>query len=112
MKRKRNSTPVVPVREKEFIRAWQQSRSVAEVATKVRMNKNACRVRAHRYRKMGIPLKRFPPIEYEPLDLDALAQYAWEMLPPAEREANDTAPAEVAPGTVEVPTLVEDSPTR
>ena len=45
---------------REFVRAWQQSSSVAEVAEKVRTSPNACRVRAYRYRQRGVPLKELP----------------------------------------------------
>jgi hypothetical protein len=71
---------------REFIKAWQESSSVAEVASKVRRSKNACRIRAFRYRERGIPLKEFPPVEYEPEDWEVLAQYAAELAPPPEAQ--------------------------
>jgi hypothetical protein len=61
---------------KDFIRYWQQSSTTAEVARKARCTTNAVRVRACRYRKMGVPLKEFPSIEPELLDWDELAEYA------------------------------------
>lgn len=67
---------VVTVGPREFVKAWQESSSVAEVASKVRSKKNAVRVRAFRYRQRGIPLKVFPPVEVEPTDWDELAEYA------------------------------------
>jgi hypothetical protein len=68
-------TPTVPPRE--FVRIWQTSATVAEVARKVGRTKNACRVRAYRYRTWwGVPLKDFPPIEVELTDWDELAEYA------------------------------------
>jgi hypothetical protein len=66
----------VPVSPREFIRVWQTSASVAGVAVRVRRRKNACRVRAYRYRQMGVPLKEFPPVEVELPDWDELAEYA------------------------------------
>lgn len=80
MRAKRKRTPVpITVSPREFIRAWQGSSSVAEVAQKVRSKKNAVRVRAYRYRKLGIPLKVFPEVEIEPTDWDELARYAAEL---------------------------------
>lgn len=69
-----------PVSPREFIRIWQQSESLAEVAMKVRRNKNACRVRAHRYRELGVPLKEFPVVVIEPPDWDELAEYAESLI--------------------------------
>jgi hypothetical protein len=46
-----------------FVKAWQESSSIAEVASKVRRKKSAVRVRAYRYRQRGVPLKEFPPPE-------------------------------------------------
>jgi len=62
---------------REFVRAWQQSSSVAEVAEKVRASLNACRVRAYRYRLRGVPLKKLPPSP----TWEDLANYAKEVLP-------------------------------
>jgi hypothetical protein len=70
----------VTVSPREFIKAWQESSSVAEVASKVRSRKGAVRVRTYRYRQKGIPLKVFPPVEVEPTDWDELARYAEELL--------------------------------
>jgi hypothetical protein len=60
----------------QFIKAWQESESVAEVAQSIKRSKNACRVRAYRYRLKGVPLKEFPPVELEAIDWDELATYA------------------------------------
>jgi hypothetical protein len=60
-KRKPQTVTVSPY---DFVKAWQTSTSVAEVATKVRSKKNAVRVRAFRYRQKGVPLKEFPAVEY------------------------------------------------
>lgn len=62
---------------KEFITAWQTSGAVAEVASKLGMTTQQCRMRAWRYRHLGIPLKEYPPVE--PPDWDALAVYAAEL---------------------------------
>jgi hypothetical protein len=75
-----NRNVAVPVGPREFITAWQGSNSVAEVAQKVRAKKNAVRVRAMRYRRHGIPLKQFPPVEVELPDWDVLARYAAELI--------------------------------
>jgi hypothetical protein len=77
------------VSPRQFIQAWQTSTALAEVAAKVRLNKNACRVRAYRYRQLGVPLKEFPPVEIEVTDWDELAQYAASLLP--EDSENDAA---------------------
>ena len=79
-RRKRPTPQTITVSPREFIKAWQESSSIAEVASKVRSKKNACRVRGHRYRQRGIPLKEFPPVEFEPTDWDELAEYAAELL--------------------------------
>lgn len=60
----------------EFIKAWQSSNSVAEVAKKIRCRTQAARLRGMRYRRMGIPLKDFPPMP----GWDELAEYAKSLL--------------------------------
>jgi len=52
---------------------------VAEVAKKTGMLKKTVRVRACRYRQLGIPLRDFPPVELP--DWDQLADYAESLLP-------------------------------
>ena len=69
-----------PATAKEFVKAWQESSSLAEVAHKLRTKKNALRVRAFRYRKMGVPLKVFPPVVYEVMNWNQLAAYARKIL--------------------------------
>ena len=71
---------VVPVTPREFVKAWQESSSVAEVAAKVRRKKSACKVRAFRYRRMGVPLKEFPPVQLPETDWEELSQYAAALL--------------------------------
>jgi hypothetical protein len=48
-------------------------------------------VRAFRYRKLGVPLKEFPPVEVELPDWDVLAEYAASLLPevPEGNDADD-----------------------
>lgn len=80
MKRKRK--PVrIPPGPRKFIKAWQQASCVAEVAIKVRSTKDACRRRACRYRRLGVPLKSMLDVPGEPLDWDELAEYARELAP-------------------------------
>ncbi len=80
----RRNAATVRVPPKEFVRVWQTSKTVAEVAQRLRAKKGTCRVRAFRYRKMGVPLKVYPPVEVELPDWDELADYAAELLPPDE----------------------------
>src|SRR5262245_14367174 len=61
---------------RQFVESWQTPSSLAEVAMKARMKKSACRVRASRYRQLGIPLKEFPPVIIEPTNWSELAEYA------------------------------------
>src|SRR5271156_3318480 len=81
-RRKRQPTlQTVTVSPREFIKAWQESSSVAEVAQKVRSKKNDCRDRAYRYRELGIPLKEIPTSPpSEPIDWAVLAEYAAELI--------------------------------
>jgi hypothetical protein len=67
------------VSAREFVKAWQESSSVAEVAMKVGSKSNACRVRAFRYRQNGVPLKEFPQVEIPLIDWEELAEYAAEL---------------------------------
>jgi hypothetical protein len=78
-----------PATAQEFVKAWQESSSIGEVAAKVRAKKNACRVRAYRYRKMGVPLKAFPPPDVEVMGWDDLAKYASEVLKGGRRHEKD-----------------------
>lgn len=61
---------------RKFVQVWQTSRSVAEVAAKTRTNKGACKVRAFRYRKKGVPLKWIPASLNESIDWQELAELA------------------------------------
>jgi hypothetical protein len=89
MRRKqKRTTEAVPVTPRQFVQAWQESASLAEVAQKVRSKKNACRVRAYRYRQRGVPLKEFPPVEIEATDWDELADYAASLVPDEPEDDN------------------------
>lgn len=90
--RKRKYTHATP---REFVKAWQESSYVREVARKVGSTKAACSRRAHRYRQMGVPLKSMWDVVIEPTDWDDLAQYARE-LAPTDNEPHDTADDDVA----------------
>jgi hypothetical protein len=72
----------------EFVKAWQESSYVREVARKVGSTKSACSRRATRYRHMGVPLKFMWDVPSEPTNWDELADYARE-LAPEEPEADD-----------------------
>jgi hypothetical protein len=90
---RRKSSPVtIRVAPRQFIKVWQQSATLAEVASKLRMKKNTCRVRAGRYRQVGVPLKEFPPVEIEMPDWSELAEYAAELL--ADESAPSSDPAD------------------
>lgn len=51
----------------EFVRVWQESASLAEVAARMQVTKMAAAVRACKYRKKGINLKMFT-IKAKPID--------------------------------------------
>ena len=74
---------------KEFIRIWQTSSSLEEVAGKVHRKKGACRIRAYRYRRLGVALKEHPPVIYELPDWDELARYAAKLVPEAESDTDE-----------------------
>lgn len=61
-----------------FVRAWQESNSVAEVANKTGMREATIRTRAYNLRKQrGIPLKEYKRGPREPIvDWDQLKVYA------------------------------------
>jgi hypothetical protein len=61
------------------VKIWQEAQSLAEVAKRVGRNKNACRMRAFRYRQNGVPLKEFPSVEIPLINWDELADYAIEL---------------------------------
>lgn len=49
----------VPVDSEDFVRAWQMSDSVAEVAEKMSMSKLGASVKASHLRRAGVPLKKY-----------------------------------------------------
>ncbi len=93
--RKRRPEEPVRVTPREFIEAWQSSASVAEVAKKTGMRKKTVRVREYRYRKAGIPLKQFEPVELP--DWDELADYAASLVPEQDGSSNAQDPEREVP---------------
>lgn len=69
---------------RQFVSVWQTSSSVTEVATKLGMNKSQARLRAFRYKKRGVPLRDFPPVEVPVVDWRELAEFAATLVPGAE----------------------------
>lgn len=57
MAKKNNQT--VSVSPEEFVKAWQSSTSIDEVAAKTHMKPFSVVARASRYRKLGVKLKQF-----------------------------------------------------
>lgn len=86
MKKKRLYTHASP---REFVKAWQESANLRQVARKVGSTRDACSRRAWRYRKMGVPLKFMAEVPCESIDWDEMAEYARELAPkePAALEA-------------------------
>lgn len=46
------------IRAEEFVRAWQESATCAEVAVRLGINESHARTRASLLRKKGVPLKQ------------------------------------------------------
>jgi len=68
------------VSPEEFVRAWQSSRDMAEVAKKTGLRLESVRARGHRFRKKGVPLKKLA--QGRPAtDWEALARLAQELAP-------------------------------
>jgi hypothetical protein len=64
----------------DFVRAWQTSSSIAEVARAVGGNEKSIQSRASRLRKRGVPLKYMHNGGcVKPLDVAALATLAKEL---------------------------------
>ena len=72
MTKKYKSSGVTP---EEFIKVWQTSKTLDEVAERTGIEKNAAAAKASGYRKKRVPLKRFK----EPLDWERLAELAKEI---------------------------------
>ena len=69
------------VRASEFVRIWQTSQTVEEVASKTGVGRDACYQRALKYRQNNVPLKKLPMTENTgtaSLDYDELAKLAAE----------------------------------
>lgn len=65
----------------EFVRLWQASKCLDDVAKKARLSKKTVTVRATSYRKRGIPLKNFKARGgRQPLDISALKKIAEDSL--------------------------------
>ena len=59
----------------DFVRIWQKSKNLAEVAQRVGVDCHCVSVRASQYRRKGIPLKRFK--ENLRVDVTALKKIAF-----------------------------------
>lgn len=55
----KNMSRSEPVDSEEFVRTWQTSESVSEVAEKMNMSKLGASVKASHLRRVGVPLKKF-----------------------------------------------------
>jgi hypothetical protein len=62
-----------------FVETWQKAESIAEVARRLNRTKNAVKVRAHKYRQKGVPLKFFASAVAEGVNWDVLATLAREI---------------------------------
>jgi len=75
MTKQRSVTP------EEFVRAWQASKSLAEVAEKTGMRVESVRARGFRFRKKGVPLHSFGATGRPATDWEALKKLAKELAP-------------------------------
>jgi len=64
----------VNVSAEDFVRAWQVSSNVSEVATRTGLSKVACTGRAQQMRKHNVPLKKFG--RATKVDYDAMRELA------------------------------------
>lgn len=69
------------VTPEEFVRAWQGSSSMAEVAEKTGLRVESVRARGHRFRKRGVPLKKLAAQGRPATDWEALKKLAQELAP-------------------------------
>lgn len=101
---KEEAPPVVVSRE-DFIRAWQSSTSTAQVVEKTGLSVSQVRSRGAGFRRMGVPLKRYPNLLHSnPTDWSRLAALARELLPPgAEVCVHDPAQQERSKVSEEAP---------
>jgi hypothetical protein len=63
------------VSPEEFVRIWQESDTIDQVAARTGYRRNAAKQRASNYRVRGVPLKQMP-LGHPPLDYAALAALA------------------------------------
>ncbi len=68
-KKERIRSKITP---EEFVRAWQTSANVSEVADKLGIPKENCMVRASTYRYLGIKLKHMPRGNVKSIDVAKL----------------------------------------
>ncbi len=76
-----NKKTRVAVSPEAFVRAWQSSKTVDEVAQKTGLDLRAARQRASIYRKKGVPLQRFAGGRFSKPDWAALTALAEELAP-------------------------------
>jgi hypothetical protein len=69
------------VSPEEFVRAWQTSKDMAEVAGKTGLRLESVRARGHRFRKKGVPLKKLGAQGRPATDWAALKRLAEELAP-------------------------------
>jgi transposase len=78
----------VRVSPEDFVRAWQESQSLSEVARKTGLSISTVSARAQTYRRKGVRLKPFPRRLYPPLDVaklnNIIAEAGPEPRPPAD----------------------------
>lgn len=62
----------------QFCLLWQSARSMDEAVEKIGLERLACQTRASRYRRLGIPLKKFHannlPANRTKLDVEAITK--------------------------------------
>jgi hypothetical protein len=75
---KKAKTPKAMVAPEAFVKAWQTSESVEQVAEATGLKVGSIRLRAAKYRKLGIELKQFERAR-KALDVEALKQLAAEL---------------------------------
>jgi hypothetical protein len=64
------------VSAEDFIRTWQKAKTVGGVADALGLDPKVASIRAVRYRRSGIPLKKFPKSGRPPLDIPRLTALA------------------------------------
>jgi len=59
-------SPQTSIPADEFVRTWQTSETLVEVAAKLNTDKHLAYSRASYYRRKGVPLKKFPSMRIRP----------------------------------------------